>query len=87
MRCDHKMKVNYAAISGLFRLHDIDGLISSGAPVDEYEPEVERIVTAFEKTLTRAGVRDCYRRHFCGSLGADAWRARRTDAKTTFRLR
>jgi hypothetical protein len=42
------MKVDYAAISELFRLHDIDGLISSGAPDDEYEPEVERIVTALE---------------------------------------
>ena len=42
------MKVDYAAISERFRLHDIDGLISSGAPDDEYEPEVERIVTALE---------------------------------------
>jgi hypothetical protein len=42
------MKVDYAAISELFRLHDIDGLISSGAPDDEYESEVERIVTALE---------------------------------------
>jgi hypothetical protein len=42
------MKVDYAAISELFRLHDIDGLISSGAPDDEYEPEVERIVTTLE---------------------------------------
>jgi hypothetical protein len=43
------MKVDYEAISELFRLHDIDGLISSGAPDDEYEPEVERIVLELEK--------------------------------------
>ena len=42
------MNIDYKAISELFRLHDIDGLISSGAPEDEYEPEVERIVTAIE---------------------------------------
>jgi hypothetical protein len=42
------MKVDYEAISELFRLHDIEGLISSGAPDDEYEPEVERIVSALE---------------------------------------
>ena len=42
------MNIDYEAISELFRLHDIDGLISSGAQDDEYEPEVERIVTALE---------------------------------------
>ena len=42
------MKVDYEALSELFRLHDIEGLISSGAPDDEYEPEVDRIVTALE---------------------------------------
>jgi hypothetical protein len=42
------MKVDYEAISELFRLHDIEGLISSGAPDDEYEPEVERIIAALE---------------------------------------
>lgn len=42
------MTVDYEAISELFRLHDIEGLISSGAPDDEYEPEVERIVAALE---------------------------------------
>jgi len=42
------MKVDYEALSELFRLHDIDGLISSGAPYDEYEPEVERIIAALE---------------------------------------
>ena len=47
-RYGYKMKVDYGAISELFRLHDIDGLISSGAPDDEYEPEVERIVMALE---------------------------------------
>jgi hypothetical protein len=43
------MKVDYEAISEIFRLYDIDGLISSGAPDDEYEPEVERIVLELEK--------------------------------------
>ena len=42
------MNVDYEATSELFRLHDIEGLISSGAPDDEYEPEVERIVAALE---------------------------------------
>ena len=42
------MTVDFEAISELFRLHDIEGLISSGAPDDEYEPEVERIFTALE---------------------------------------
>ena len=42
------MNVDYTAISEHFRLHDIEGLISSGAPDDEYEPEVERIVAALE---------------------------------------
>jgi hypothetical protein len=44
-----KMNVDYEAMSELFRLHDIESLISSGAPDDEYEPEVERICTALEK--------------------------------------
>jgi hypothetical protein len=42
------MKVDYAAIDELFRLYDIDGLISSGAPEDEYDLEVEPIVAALE---------------------------------------
>jgi hypothetical protein len=42
------MNVDYEAVSELFRLHDIEGLISSGAPEDEYKPEVERIVAALE---------------------------------------
>jgi hypothetical protein len=42
------MNVDYAAIDELFRLHDIDGLIASGAPHDEYEPEVDRISLALE---------------------------------------
>jgi hypothetical protein len=42
------MNVDYAAIDQLFRLQDIDGLIASGAPEDEYESEVELIVTALE---------------------------------------
>jgi len=43
------MNVDYAALKELFRLHDVDGLISSGAPSDEYEPEVERIAAALER--------------------------------------
>jgi hypothetical protein len=43
------MNVDYAALNELFRLHDVDGLISSGAPNDEYEPEVERIAAALER--------------------------------------
>jgi len=42
------MNVDYEAIDELFRQHDIEGLISSGAPDDEYESEVEKIVTALE---------------------------------------
>ena len=42
------MNIDYAAIDELFRLHDIDGLIASGAPEDEYEPEVDRIFLALE---------------------------------------
>lgn len=42
------MNVDSAAISELFRQSDIDGLIASGAPEDEYEPEVDRIVAALE---------------------------------------
>ena len=42
------MNIDHEAISELFRLHDIEGLISSGAPDDEYDSEVERIVTALE---------------------------------------
>jgi hypothetical protein len=42
------MEVDYAAISELFRQHDVDGLISLGAPDDEYEPEVELIVAALD---------------------------------------
>jgi hypothetical protein len=37
------MKVDYESIEELFRVQDIEGLISSGAPDDEYQPEVERI--------------------------------------------
>jgi hypothetical protein len=43
-----KMNVDYEAISELFRLDVIDGLTSSGAPDDEYKPEVEQIVAALE---------------------------------------
>jgi hypothetical protein len=42
------MDIDYAAISKLFRRADIDGLIASGAPDDEYEPEVDRIAAAIE---------------------------------------
>jgi hypothetical protein len=42
------MNVDHAAINELFRVQDIDGLISSGAPEDEYEPEVEKIIAALE---------------------------------------
>jgi hypothetical protein len=42
------MNVDYESIDELFRIQDIEGLISSGAPEDEYEPEVERIFTALE---------------------------------------
>jgi hypothetical protein len=42
------MNIDYSAIDELFRLHDIDGLIASGAPDDEYEPEVEKIFARLE---------------------------------------
>jgi hypothetical protein len=42
------MKVDFESIDELFRIQDIEGLISGGAPDDEYEPEVERIFTALE---------------------------------------
>ena len=42
------MNIDYGAIDELFRLHDVEGLISSGAPDDEYELEVQRIVAALE---------------------------------------
>jgi hypothetical protein len=58
------MNVDHEAISQLFRLHDIEGLISSGAPEDEYEPEVERIVAALEnlsrEQATAAAVVDIF---------------------------
>jgi hypothetical protein len=42
------MNVDYESIDELFRMYDVEGLISSGAPDDEYEPEVERIFAALE---------------------------------------
>ena len=80
------MKIDYAAISELFRLHDIDGLISSGAPDDEYESEVERIVTALEN-LSREQASVTAIGDIIAAVWTQVWRVRRTDAKTTFRLR
>jgi hypothetical protein len=42
------MNVDYEALSSLFRVQDIEGLIASGAPEDEYEPEVEKIYVELE---------------------------------------
>ena len=47
------MNVDYDSLDELFRMQDIEGLIASGAPDDEYEPEVERIFAALE-ALPRA---------------------------------
>jgi hypothetical protein len=42
------MNIDYESLDELFRIQDIEGLIASGAPDDEYEPEVERIFAALE---------------------------------------
>jgi hypothetical protein len=42
------MNVDYDALSELFRLQDIEGLIAIGVPEDEYEPVVELIYVSLE---------------------------------------
>jgi len=68
------MNVDYTAIDELFRLHDIDGLIASGAPDDEYEPEVDRIFLALEalprEQATVATLTDIFERVWKQMFGA-----------------
>jgi hypothetical protein len=42
----------------LLRTYDLEGLISSGAPDDEYEPEVEHIMEELEKIPSGQATKD-----------------------------
>ena len=43
------MTVDWESLDELLRLQDIEGLIASGAPDDEYEPEIDDLLDRLEE--------------------------------------